>query len=102
MKEKEGITLILRKEDADKEHLSYEKIWAHITLAVHSNLAAIGFLARITQQLAEAHIPVNAVSAYYHDYLFVPTHKAKQAMETLTKLSDTYIVTLKGAKRGFI
>jgi len=85
-KEKEGITLILKKEIADKNSFHYSNIWAMITLNVHSNLEAVGFLAVITNKLAEYGISVNAVSAYYHDHLFVPFKKAKQAIKLLKEL----------------
>ena len=61
--EEEGVTLILEKEAADKNKLSYDKIWSLITLNVNSDLSAVGFLAAITKALAEAGISVNAVSA---------------------------------------
>ncbi|MFH1916325.1 MAG: ACT domain-containing protein [Nanoarchaeota archaeon] len=86
-REKEGTTVILEKEIADENALEYAGVWSLITLTVHSDLAAIGFLAKITAALAEAKISVNAVSAYYHDHLFVPVEKAVQAMEVLKKLS---------------
>ncbi len=82
--EKEGITLILEKKDADKLELNYETIWAFITLTVHSDLNAIGFLAEITKVLAKNKISVNAVSAYYHDHLFVPYAKANKVIKLLT------------------
>jgi hypothetical protein len=82
-KEKEGLTLILRKQDADQNNISYQSTWAMITLTVHSNLEAVGFLAKITEKLAQAGISVNAVSAYYHDHLFVPKNRALEAIEIL-------------------
>jgi len=85
--EKEGITIIIKKEDADNNKLNYENIWAMITLNVHSDLSAIGFLARITNKLAENGISVNAVSAFYHDHLFVPFDKAEMAIKLLNSLS---------------
>ena len=54
-----------------------------ITLDVHSALDAIGFLAAVATLLAKAGISVNAVSAYYHDHLFVPREKADEAMRLL-------------------
>ena len=86
--EKEGVTLILDRKIADKLNLSYQETWAFITLTVHSDLAAVGFLAAITKKLAEKKISVNAVSAYYHDHLFVPYEKAELALRALQELSS--------------
>ena len=86
-KEAEGITLVLEKDFADKNNLSYEGIWSLITLNVHSDLSAVGFLAKISEKLAAAGISVNVVSAYYHDHLFVPADKTDKAMSVLKSLS---------------
>jgi hypothetical protein len=37
--------------------------------------------------LADAGISVNAVSAFYHDHLFVPDHRAEEALCLLPKMS---------------
>ena len=58
-------------------------IWSMITLSIHSSLEAVGFLAAITTSLAAMDIPVNAVSAYYHDHIFVPYGRRDDAMECL-------------------
>jgi hypothetical protein len=87
-REKEGITLILPKPEADRLGLHYEVTFALITLTVHSSLTAIGFLAAITQCLAQAGINVNAISAYYHDHLFVPFDKAELGLQLLAKFSQ--------------
>lgn len=86
-REKEGATLILRKEEADEYGLKYDEIWSMITLTVHSDLSAVGFLATITDKLAKANISVNAISAFYHDHLFVPFNKSKEAMNILQEVS---------------
>ena len=82
-KEKEGITLILSKEQADAASLSYTSVFCMITLSVHSSLDAVGFIAAISSKLAEHNISTNPVSAYYHDHLFVPIAKAQKAMELI-------------------
>ena len=84
-REDEGITVVLEKKIADKNNLKYQdsETWALITLTVHSDLSAVGFLAAITTKLAKSGIPVNAVSAYYHDHLFVPHTMANKAMQIL-------------------
>lgn len=86
-KEKEGITVIIERKTANKNKLKYSGVWALITLNVHSEISAVGFLARITKKLAENGISVNVVSAYYHDHLFVPFGKAKKAVQFLKELS---------------
>ncbi len=86
-KEKEGLTLILEKKVAEKHKLHYSGVWKLITLTVHSDLSAVGFLARITAKLAAAGISVNAVSAYYHDHLFVPQERAEEAMKALKQMT---------------
>ena len=86
--EKEGLTLIIEKEDAVKAGYRYEYPCRMITLNVHSSLAVVGFLAKITTRLAEAGISVNPVSAFYHDHLFVPDGKEHEALNTLNALSQ--------------
>jgi hypothetical protein len=86
-KEKEGITIIIEKKIADENSLPYKGVWALITLTVHSDLEAVGFLAKISEKLAEEGISVNVVSAYYHDHLFVPVKLADKAIEVLKNLS---------------
>jgi uncharacterized protein len=55
-------------------------------LTVHSSLEAVGFLAAITARLAETGISVNAVSAFYHDHLFVPHDRADEALARLQEM----------------
>jgi len=82
-REREGTTLVLPLADAEAAALAYQFPCRMITLDVHSALDAIGFLAAVATLLATAGISVNAVSAYYHDHLFVPCDKADQAMRLL-------------------
>ena len=86
-REREGTTLVVRREEAESAGLAYQFASRLITLTVHSSLEAVGFLAAITGRLAEAGISVNAVSAYYHDHLFVPEHRADEALQLLQNMS---------------
>ena len=87
-KENEGTTLILKREQADEVNLSYTSVFSLITLSVHSSLDAVGFLAAITNKLAEHNISVNPVSAYYHDHLFVPAAHTEKVMMLLQEFSQ--------------
>ncbi|NPU68980.1 ACT domain-containing protein [Bradyrhizobium sp. 83012] len=86
-REREGITLIVRREEAEQAGLTYQFAARLITLSVHSALDAVGFLAAVTTALAAAGISVNAVSAFHHDHLFVPEAQAEQAMRVLQEVS---------------
>jgi hypothetical protein len=87
--EAEGMSLILRRGAAETEGLAFEETYRLITLGVHSSLKAVGFLAKISGALAAEGIGVNPVAAYYHDHLFVPADRARNAMSVLRKLAET-------------
>lgn len=85
--EDEGLTLILTKAEAEANQLDFVYPCRKITLNVHSSLDAIGFLAAITAKLAQQDISVNAISAYFHDHLFVPSDKVDDAMRVLNDIA---------------
>jgi len=87
--EQEGTTIVIRREEAVSAGLRYQFASRLITLKIHSSLEAVGFLAAITTRLAEAGISVNAVSAFYHDHLFVPERRADEALRLLQELSHS-------------
>ena len=86
--EAEGATLILTKKEAEAAALDYEFPCRMITLEIHSSLEAVGFLARITTELAKANMGVNPVSGFYHDHLFVPDGRQDDALHILQTLAD--------------
>ncbi|MGY4308279.1 hypothetical protein ACVIJ6_005522 [Bradyrhizobium sp. USDA 4369] len=87
-REREGVTLILRREHAERAGLSCQFAARLITLTVHSALDTVGFLAAVTAELAAVGISVNAVSAFHHDHLFVPEQRAEEAFAVLRQMSD--------------
>lgn len=86
-REAEGVTLILREEDARNAGVEAAFACRMVTLDIHSSLEAVGFLAAITARLAGAGMGVNPVSAFYHDHLFVPADRADEAMALLKQLA---------------
>ncbi|MFA9491554.1 MAG: ACT domain-containing protein [Anaerolineales bacterium] len=86
--EAEGITIILKKDTAEQEELDYDFPSRMVTFNVHSSLNAVGFLAAITEKLAAHGISVNAISAYYHDHIFVPTERTEEVMRLLSELAN--------------
>jgi uncharacterized protein len=86
-REVEGWTLIVKESVAIARGLQCVFRAAWITLEVHSDLNAVGFLAAVTGAMAEAGISCNAVSAVFHDHLFVPAEQHARAMQVLNDLS---------------
>ena len=87
-REAEGITLILTCEQAEATGLHATFRSRMITLEINSSLDAVGFLAAITARLAAAGIPVNPVSGFHHDHLFVPEGRAEEAMLLLRGMAS--------------
>ncbi len=91
--EAEGITLIVTRAAADAAGISYEFPCRMITLNVHSSLEAVGFMAVIAARLAAEGIGVNPVAGFFHDHIFVPEDRAKDAMRALTALASGALAT---------
>jgi hypothetical protein len=81
--EVEGMTLIAPADQIMATGLTAIFQSRMITLDVQSSLDAVGFLAAIATRLAADSIPVNPVSAFHHDHLFVPEARADEAMGIL-------------------
>jgi hypothetical protein len=86
-REAEARSLILDEEAARDAGLHASFPCRMITLNVYSSLDAVGFLEAVTARLAVAGMSVNAVSAYYHDHLFVPADRAEEALAVLNGLA---------------
>lgn len=87
-RESEGLTLVLHKESALKDKLTFEATFKLITLTVHSSLEAVGLTAAVASKLASKGISANVIAAYYHDHIFVPSEKAEEALAALNELGD--------------
>lgn len=82
-REDEGTTVVVETDISVAEAQ-----WAQITLRIHSSLEAVGMMAAIAAALAACGIPCNAVSAYYHDHLFVPWAQRDAAIAALRALAE--------------
>lgn len=85
--ETEGTTVVIERALAESLGLEYAFVSRRITLRVHSDLEAVGFVAAVSNALAKHMIPANVVSAFYHDHLFVPVDRAEEALHVLETLS---------------
>jgi uncharacterized protein len=86
--EPEGLTLVVRLEDADAAGLPYDYVAAWITLRVHSALDAVGLTAAVAQELAAAGLSCNVVAGFHHDHLFLPHERAAEAVVLLEELAQ--------------
>ncbi|HVS00010.1 MAG TPA: ACT domain-containing protein [Thermoanaerobaculia bacterium] len=86
LREAEGITVIVREEEAQRAGLPILFRAAWITLTVHSDLEAVGLTAAFAAALGAAGISCNVVAGAYHDHLFVPVERAEEAMGVLREL----------------
>lgn len=86
IREKEGITLILPRVNAEQLDLPFDFVASWITLMIHSALEAVGLTAAFSAALAQHQISCNVVAGYYHDHIFVAKRDREKAMEVLREL----------------
>ena len=86
--EREGLTVILRRQFAEENGIPFEVSLRQITLSVHSDLAAVGLTAAIATALSDHGISANVVAGFYHDHIFVPTPDAERAVQVLKTLQS--------------
>ncbi|MFC8584179.1 ACT domain-containing protein [Streptomyces sp. NPDC057217] len=86
--EPEGLTLVVRQEEADAASLAYDYVAGRITLRVHSALDAVGLTAAVAGELAGAGMSCNVVAGFHHDHLFVEHARAEEALAVLNRLAE--------------
>jgi hypothetical protein len=84
--EPEGLSVVLRRADADERSLPYRFVAAWIRLDVHSALDAVGLTAAVSSCLAAAGMSCNVIAGRYHDHLLVPHGRAAEALALLDQL----------------
>ncbi|OTA05005.1 hypothetical protein A9Z42_0056240 [Trichoderma parareesei] len=89
-KETEGITVIVTRSYAEAQGIDYFFPCKMLTLNVTSSLEAVGFMAVVATKLAEAGMGVNPVSGFYHDHLFVPLGREREAVDVLDRLAEEH------------
>ncbi|WP_109781921.1 ACT domain-containing protein [Streptomyces sp. CG 926] len=87
VREPEGLTLVLRQEEADAAGLPYDYVAGWITLRVHSALDAVGLTAAFATELGAHGLSCNVIAGYHHDHLFVAADRAQEAVAVLEDLA---------------
>lgn len=84
VQEEEGTTIVATESLARQQ--GFDEVTfpcKRISLKIHSSLEAVGLIAAITNHLKEFQISTNVVSGYFHDHIYVPAHRAEDAMQAL-------------------
>lgn len=88
IKEAEGITVVLRSQDAAALGLDGDFVAARITLQIHSSLSAVGLTAAFATELARHAISCNVIAGYFHDHLYVPLTDGRRALQVLQEMQQ--------------
>jgi hypothetical protein len=86
IREREGLTVVLQRDDAWAAGLPFVFEAAWLTLTVHSSFEAVGLTAAFAARLAEAGIPANVLAGHHHDHILVPVDRADEAIAALRSL----------------
>jgi hypothetical protein len=86
-REREGLTVIIERQQAEALGLPFDYVAAWITLNVHSALEAVGLTAAFATALGQAGISCNVIAGFYHDHLFVGKNDAEKALAVLRDLA---------------
>jgi hypothetical protein len=87
VREPEGTTMVLERDEADRAGLAYSYVAAMITLRVHSALDAVGLTAAVATELAAHGLSCNVVAGFFHDHLFVGYDDRQTAVDLLKALA---------------
>ncbi len=88
VEEPEGLSVVVRRDDADAFGMAYDYVAAWIILRVHSSLAAVGLTASVSTALAAEGISCNVIAGLHHDHLLVPVDSADRALAILRGLAS--------------
>jgi hypothetical protein len=86
VREREGVSFVIGRHDADRLNLNYDFLASWITLELNSNLASVGLTALFSHHLTQAGIGCNVLAGYHHDHLLVPHERVHEAVALLEAL----------------
>jgi hypothetical protein len=88
-REDEGLTCIIRPEEAIALGLPGRRAFRRISLGAASSLEAVGLTAAVASALTAVGISANIVAAFHHDHVFVPEARAEDALARLDLLRQS-------------
>jgi hypothetical protein len=88
--EAEGVTVVLRLQDAVREKIDGEFLSRLIRLDVTPHSDAVGMLSVISTRLATHGVSIQPVAGVHHGYLFVPEARGEESVKILESLAAEY------------
>ena len=85
--EPEGLSAVVRREDADRRGYAYDFVAARIVLEDETSLGDVGITAAIATELARLGISCNVVAGVHHDHFFVPHDRAGEAVAAIAAIA---------------
>lgn len=85
--ETEGLTLIVRADQAAQYGLDVSQPFARITARAQISLYSVGVTSTIASTIASRGIPCNVVVGAHHGYFFVPVERGEEALALLNDLA---------------
>ena len=86
VREREGLAVVLTREDAEAAGLPFVFESAWLTVTVHTSFEAVGLTAAFATRLAAEGIPANVLAGFHHDHILVPADRADDAIAALRSL----------------
>ena len=86
IRERDGLTVVLPREEALAAGLPFVFESAWLTLTVDTSFELVGLTAAFASRLAEAGVPANVLAGYHHDHILVPVDRAEDAIAALRSL----------------
>ena len=86
IREREGVTVVLPRDDGVAAGLASEFEAAWLTLAAETSFELVGLTAAFAARLAEAGIPANVLAGAHQDHILVPVERADDAVAALRSL----------------
>jgi hypothetical protein len=86
IREDEGTTFVVARDDAERLGLAWSFACAWLTVEVRTSLDAVGVTAAVAAALGDAGIPCNVLAGFHHDHLLVPIERADDAQTALDSL----------------
>ena len=79
------VSLVCKEVDAPKDSVAVDRSWRALRIVGTLDFSLVGILSKISTVLANAGVPIFAVSTYDTDYILIKEERVDKACRTLKK-----------------